>query len=243
MSNSFTNSAAQITDMSVSYASVSEALKAVTKIGKNIATIDATIELKRGDKAGLIISSIAGMKLVMDHNTDESVTAASQGVDMGIVAGTVSIVRQVGSIASFAKIGFDDASKFNSLTEAQCIEYIAKIEAWYGFETAGMPSAPPVRSLFADLLDLDGDVRLSAIQSVREIFGNVTKIYTIAKGSCVHPDAPKPEAKDEDGELTEAELLAKFTQMAAGLVAFGNKYDVAQNRQEFVMRSLWNGEA
>jgi hypothetical protein len=235
MSNAFTNSATQITDMSVSYASVSEALKAVTKIAKNIATIDATIDLKRGDKAGLIISSIAGMKLVMDNNEDDSVTAASQGEGMGVVSGTVSIVRQVGSIASFAKSGHDDASKFNSLSEAKCVEYLARIETWYALETAGSPSALPVRLLFADLLDLDGDVRLNAIQLVREIFGNVTKIYTVAKGKCVHPDTPKPEEDDEQGDE-----VTTWQGMLSNALTAARKQGATESEVMFIVRAFNN---
>jgi hypothetical protein len=239
MTNSFSNSLAQITDMSVSYASVSEARKNVTKLAGHVAKIDKDVELKRGDKAALIFASIAGMKLVMDNAGDES-SPVEQGESMGIVQGTVSIARQIGSIASYVKSGHDDTSKFNSLTEANCSTYLTRIEAWYALETAGTPEAPTVRQLFADLMDLDGDVRLPAIQGMRESFGSITKVYTIAKGKCVHPDAPKPEEKDEDEEMTEAEALAKYTQLAATLVAFGNKHDVAHNRQEFVMRNLWN---
>jgi hypothetical protein len=200
MSNAFTNSAAQIADMSVSYASVSEAETSIKKLAKTIETIDNAIGLKRGEKASLIIASIAPMKVIMDANTDDDVTAASQGIGVGIVAGTVSMVRQVGSIASYAKSGYDGTSKFNSLTEAKCDAYLARVEAWYGFETAGTPSAPTLRSLFTDLLEHDGDVRLSAIQTVREIFGNVTKIYTIATGKCVHPDAPAPAPAPDDDD-------------------------------------------
>ena len=243
MSNSFTNSAAQIADMSVSYASVAEARESVTKLSKSVATIDKTIELKRGDKASLIIASLAGMKLVMDNDAEES-SPVEQGVSMGIVAGTVSMARQVGSIASYVRSGFDDASKFNSLTEAQCVEYVKRIEAWYSLETAGDPSAVSVRLLLAALMSLDGEARMVAIQSVREVFGSISKIYTIAKGKCVHADTPKPEENEEneEEEMSEVEALAKFTLLAAQLVAFGNKHDVAQNRQEFVMRGLWNGD-
>jgi hypothetical protein len=236
MSNSFTNSAAQIADMSVSYASVSEARDSVTKLAKSVATIDKTIELKRGDKASLIIASLAGMKLVMDNDAEES-SPVEQGVSMGIVAGTVSMARCVGSIASYVRSGFDDGSKFNSLTEEQCSEYAKRIEAWYNLETAGDPSAISSRLLLSGLMSLDGEARMVAIQSVRETFGSISKIYTIAKGTCVHPDTP--EVEDEDGD-EDGDEPTTWQGMLSRALDTARKQGASETEIMFIVRAFNN---
>ena len=208
MSNSFVSTPKNIALIATDIDSVLAAESATTKLSAVRSTLDTKIENVRGQVAELILGQVPLMFYVLD-NASADFTAVQQAEAMGINPSHVSKMRTVGTIASHISSRINHDSPAVNLSEAKLIDCTKNLYAWWKLEKVSRPSLPLLDEVMLDFMSPGGAVRCAAVQVLRETFGSVEKVYSVAKGPTCHPDTPTPDQDDDDattwqGMLTNA---------------------------------------
>jgi hypothetical protein len=223
MSNAFVSTATTVALGATDIDSINTAQRFVSSLSTVRQGIEKRIENARSQVAETLILSVTGVMFVLD-NGGESAKPKDLSEAMGISDSHASKIRTVGTLARFLAGTFGEIDKNGNPMSPACNLSYAKAKtgadnllAWYELEMAGAPSAPSLSVLMADFGSFDGTTRLGAGQSIREIFGSIEKLYTIAKGTTVHPDAPEDEGDDEgddEGAETWQGMLSRALEAA-----------------------------